>query len=254
MQTYIMPRAVRARRTGLGACRRNRCNGWVARVRWGNAGTEGNNPWGEILGTVRRCPSSVSMPWGVRGEYNPRLKKKKHIKRTSKANRCQLPSTRPTAHGNEEGPSKTRYCYIRVRRSCCPHVSRERLLPLRTPSFSPSLSPTAAASATHPLYARTIADPSTLSANAAATPTIAWGAAPRRPAAPLLPPLPLEPVPVEPDAPLVDAGAEGVNVAEGFARHELAAADASWIDDGAFALTVAFPLKSHDVAARFVIS
>ena len=54
--------------------------------------------------------------------------------------------------------------------------------------------------------------------------------------------------------PLVDAGADGVNVAEGFARHELAAADASWIDDGAFALTVAFPLKSHDVAARFVIS
>ena len=96
---------------------------------------------------------------------------------------------------------------------------------------------------------RTSAEPSTLNASATTTPTTACGGAP-------LVPLPVPELPVlpEPDAPLVEAGAEGVKTADGFARHELAAAFASCTDEGAFLLIVAFPSKSHEDARRFVAS
>lgn len=69
---------------------------------------------------------------------------------------------------------------------------------------------------------------------------------------PLPEPDPLEPLGFEPE-PVVDEGAEGTNVALGFARHELAAADAE-AAGGALGLTVALPEKSQDVGLRFVIS
>ena len=75
-----------------------------------------------------------------------------------------------------------------------------------------------------------------------------------RAAAPLLPLFPLLPVFDEPELPDVDAGAEGVKTALGFDRQELAAALAFWTEEGALAFTVAFPPKSHEVEARFVIS
>lgn len=68
-----------------------------------------------------------------------------------------------------------------------------------------------------------------------------------------MPPLlPLEPEP-EPE-PVALGGEVGVKVADGFVRHELAATFALEMLGGAFALTVAFPEKSHEVALRLVSS
>jgi len=57
----------------------------------------------------------------------------------------------------------------------------------------------------------------------------------------------------EPDDPEALAGALGVNVAEGFETHEVAAAAADTLD-GALLFSVAFPAKLHDWAFSFVAS
>ncbi len=107
-------------------------------------------------------------------------------------------------------------------------------------------------------HARVSAEPRTLNTNPTPRPTNVLELAPKIAAAPLLlvplepePDEPLDPLLPEPDEPL---GALGVKVAEGLARQDVAAAFAPLTFEGAFAFTVAFPPKSHEVAARSVIS